>query len=360
MIFGSHTMNSSTLAARHGPRPALRHRLTVLAVGVATLAVVGSGCSTPATVVTPPGTPASIDATPFVQMAPNFPDTVFEGTTMEGPAFGPDGALYMVNASAPAGQPKVLRLDTRTKEVRGVYTDQNSVLSSAQFSPVDQRLYVTEFTTGAVLSMRPDGSAVKTVFRGEVASGQRVATDDLTFDRSGAMYLSDAGGSLAVPTGRLVRIEPDGSKASVLASGLHSVNGIAFAPDQSHLWISEYANAQVDYLTLSKDRRTVTDATVAFRPDLGSTSLDSLAVDSAGNIYQTVWDAGKVLVWDPQGNQVATIVLSGAPATGTLRTTNLAIRPGTRDGYLTASGPAGGWVYRFDAVADGAAQSNGG
>jgi lactonase len=47
-------------------------------------------------------------------------------------------------------------------------------------------------------------------------------------------------------------------------------------------------------------------------------------------------------------------------ARGLTSATNVAIKLGTTDAYMTVSGPAGGFVYEFEALADGIRQSNGG
>jgi lactonase len=39
---------------------------------------------------------------------------------------------------------------------------------------------------------------------------------------------------------------------------------------------------------------------------------------------------------------------------------NLAVKPGTKQGYLTVGGRNGGFIYSFTALATGVPQSNGG
>ncbi len=41
-------------------------------------------------------------------------------------------------------------------------------------------------------------------------------------------------------------------------------------------------------------------------------------------------------------------------------TTNLAIKQGTTDGYITVGGEDGGYIYHFRALAKGIPESNGG
>ena len=67
----------------------------------------------------------------------------------------------------------------------------------------------------------------------------------------------------------------------------------------------------------------------------------------------------EVRVYGPDGTHLTTDSVPDGDD-GLLSATNLAIRPGTTDAYVTVSGPAGGFVYRFDALAQGVRQSNGG
>lgn len=61
-------------------------------------------------------------------------------TLLEGPTFGPDGNLYVVDVTAPPGAGKVLRVDTDAETVSTVYTDDRSALTSAKFHPQNGRL----------------------------------------------------------------------------------------------------------------------------------------------------------------------------------------------------------------------------
>ena len=64
-------------------------------------------------------------------------------------------------------------------------------------------------------------------------------------------------------------------------------------------------------------------------------------------------------VYDRHGERLATIEVP-ARHQGLESATNVAITPGSTRAYLTVSGPAGGYVYTFDAPAEGIRQSNGG
>ncbi|MFE5029122.1 SMP-30/gluconolactonase/LRE family protein [Streptomyces sp. NPDC056656] len=280
------------------------------------------------------------------------------GTVLEGPAFGPDGELYFVRSSALAGQPKILALDVRTRALRTVHTDTTGVYSSVQFSPVNGLLYATDFT-GAVDRMRIDGSGFTHLVSGPVLGSTMVA-DDLTFDKKGRFFVTDMRGASWKTVGRVIGFDSDGHDPQLIQGGLASPNGISFDPEYHGLWVSEYADARELYLPLNADHTAAADGHPALYGNLGTTQFDSNAVDSAGNLYQCIWGGGKVLVYRPDGTLIARIVVPQAVERDELLTTNLAIKPGTNQGYLTVGGKRGGYIYTFRSPVPGGWQSNGG
>lgn len=303
--------------------------------------------------------PATITARLFAQVAPLDPPGANGAlTNLEGPAFGPDGDLYMVHPTAPAGRPKVIALNLRTHEVRTVYTDSTSRFSSVQFSPADGKMYLTD-NNGKIDRMNPDGTGFTTLLSTPVL-GRPLSANDLTFDQSGAMFVTDYHGTPWEPTGRVIRLDPDGTHPTLLMDGLAGANGISFDPAYSGLWVSELGAGRVDYLRLSADHTTVTMPSVGMYGNQGVGGFDSNAVDADGNVYQCVIGDGKVDVFSPQGELLATVVVPQTMSSPELLTANLVIKPGTRDGYLVVGGGNGGFVYTFPALGLGDAQSNGG
>ena len=337
-----------------------RQQHAAIGAGAALLTLALSGCSTTSgqQAGDTSASQQTIQATEVAQVT-----TVHEATGMtllEGPTFSEDGLLYLVDVTAPPGSPKVHRIDVDTGESSSIYTDDQSALTSAQFSPVDGRLYVTDFIGGRVLSMTPEGEDPRVVFEGEL-DGAPMNPDDLSFDDTGAMFVTDAAGAQAPywePTGRLVRISPDGSTADVMASELASPNGLAFTPDSSGLWVTLNTGNQIDYLTLSDDGTSVATAHPAIRVDTGKAQIDSAAVDAEGNLYVGLHNRAAILVYDPDGALIAEIVVPDDAEVSSA--TNIAIQPGTTNGVLTASGEAGGLVYSFEAFGEGIRPSNGG
>jgi len=336
----------------------LRNRSLAALAALGALALTGCGTGTHPTGAgaAPTATGGTITAHPFMRLTPVHGETGM--TLLEGPVFGEDGKLTVVDVTAPAGAPKVLRVDVRKKTARKLFTDARGAYTSAQFSPYDGRLYLSDFAHGEIVSLAPGGGDRRTFFTGEV-DGARMRPDDIAFDRDGNLYVSDSLGlSEGEARGRVVRLARDGGNAAVLADGLAATNGISFDVGYRGLWISELTENRISYLPVGK-RPGATGRHTAVRVDAGLAQTDSIAVDAEGNLYQALHGRPAMAVYDKYGTHLATVRVP-ARAEGLESATNVAITPGGTRAYMTVSGPAGGYLYTFDALAAGIRQSNGG
>jgi lactonase len=340
----------------HCPRP----RRTAAARAFAALALTGAAAGCADTTATSQDSGAERTAELLVQATSVHEETGM--TLLEGPTFDADGHLVVVDVTAPAGEPKVLRVDTASREVTPVFTDDASAYTSAQFSPFDDRLYLTDFAGGKIDSITPEGEDRTTFFSGDV-DGVPMQPDDLAFDEAGNMYVSDSTGHSDPawePRGRVVRIDHDTAEATVLAQDLPAPNGISFSADFAGLWVGQYGANRVDYLTLNEDGTEVETSHPALYFDGGTSRIDSIAVDADGNLYQAVHGQPRIFVYGSTGEHLATVSVPSADAEGLESATNVAIAPGTTDAYMTVSGKDGGFVYTFEALGEGIRQSNGG
>ncbi|GGQ33732.1 SMP-30/gluconolactonase/LRE family protein [Streptomyces mutabilis] len=305
----------------------------------------------------PGGADRTVRAQEVMRLTKVHPETGM--TLLEGPTFDADGNLLVVDVTAPAGAPKVLRVDVRRKTSAQVHTDDRGAYTSAQFSPYDGRVYLTDFAHGEIVSLAPDGSDPRTFFSGEVV-GAAMNPDDLAFDQDGNLYVSDSRGmSEGEAKGRVVRIDREGKNATVLADGLAAPNGISFDSEYRGLWVSELTQNRVSYLLLDGEDQVASRHT-AIRVDGGVAQTDSIAVDADGNLYQALHGRPAMAVYDRHGERLATVEVPARAAEGLASATNVAITPGGTKAYMTVSGPAGGYLYTFDALAEGVRQSNGG
>lgn len=341
------------------------NRLRSLSVGAALAALLLVSCSdgaeqaptAPTGADTAAAGPIRIDAAEVMQVTE--PHEATGGTLLEGPTFAEDGDLRLVDVMAPAGEPKVLSIDLETEEITDLYSDDTSAFTSAQFSPADGRLYLTDVVSGAILSITAEGEDPRTLFSGEV-DGTTMLPDDITFDGEGNLFVSDTRGmdgpGWETP-GRVVRISLDG-EATVLASGLPSPNGIVMDETGTGLYVAQYNANRIDRLVLDEGGTAVQAAHPAIYVDGGKARVDSTAVDADGNIYQAFHGKPEIAVYSPAGEHLATVAVPDAA--GLDSATNIAIRPGTTEAYMTVSGSAGGHLYAFDALAEGNRHSNGG
>jgi lactonase len=277
-----------------------------------------------------------------------------EPVLFEGGAFGPEGNFVFANVLAAPGGPKIISLDPATKKWTSIHTDKTGVYTSTQFD-AKGNLWVTDFA-GTIDEMNPDGSNFKTTYSGKFAE----ASDDISFDPQGNMFVTDTDGSPWKPTGEIALFDPQGQNPKTFMGGLASPNGISFTPDYERLWVSEYTGQREDLLTLNKDHTALAEAQVGMHGSPGIGHFDSNMVDSAGNIYQCVNEDGEILVWNEHGELQETVKIKqnlGAPE---MSAANLAIKPGTKTVYVVVGGKAGGFVYTFPALAKGFAGSNGG
>ncbi|MFF0700037.1 SMP-30/gluconolactonase/LRE family protein [Streptomyces tendae] len=340
----------------------MRHLTVRPLAGVVTIGVLAlAGCGTEtAGAPRDPGTSAggrTIRAQQVMRLTDVHEQTGM--TLLEGPVFDEDGRLLVVDVTAPAGEPKVLRVNVRKKTSEQIHTDARGTYTSAQFSPYDGRIYLTDFAHGDILSLAPDGSDPRTFFSGEV-DGSPMNPDDLAFDREGNLYLSDSRGmSEGEAKGRVVRIDREGKEATVLADGLASPNGISFDADYRALWFSELTQNRISYLLLDGEGGVASRHT-AVRVDGGLAQTDSIAVDADGNLYQGLHGRPAMAVYDKYGERLATVEVPAHAARSLESATNVAITPGGTRAYMTVSGPGGGYLYGFDALAKGIRQSNGG
>ncbi|MGW2091061.1 SMP-30/gluconolactonase/LRE family protein [Promicromonospora sukumoe] len=340
----------------------MRGRSVAVAIAVGALALAGCAAGPTAGVPASSGGAAAgavprVTAERVLQVTSVHEETGM--TLLEGPVFLDDGRLHLVDVTAPAGEPKVLAVDVGTREVDAVYTDEAGAYTSAQVSPYDGRLYLTDYAGGRIVSITPDGTDPR-VFAGGRVKGRAMHLDDLTFDDDGHLYVTDSS-PVAYPAGtadgRVLRFDRDTGRATVLAGNLPNPNGISFDLDGGTLWVSLLDANRIDRLVLDDAGTAVTAGHTAIQVDGGVAQTDSNAVDAAGNLYQGMHGLPDVRVYGPDGTHLTTV---SVPDEGLLSATNVAIRPGTTDAYVTVSGPAGGFVYRFDALAQGVRQSNGG
>ncbi|HYC71435.1 MAG TPA: SMP-30/gluconolactonase/LRE family protein [Opitutaceae bacterium] len=206
----------------------------------------------------------------------------------------PGSKSYRLDA---AGRPEVFVSDSRRA-------------NGQAFGP-DGRLYAVATRTQEILAIDAAGNVEV------IADG--IAGNDLVVAHNGNIYVTHPGG--AGSPSRLWLIRPDGTKLEVGQGGYRYANGIALSPDQTLLYVADYASHWVYSHAIQPD------GTLAHKqrfhwlhsPDSDDQSYaDGVKVDTKGNLYvatrlgvQVCDQAGRVHLIIPTPNGRCTNLVFG-------------------------------------------------
>lgn len=253
-----------------------------------------------------------------------------KGLQLEGPSFDRQGNLLFVEVFG--GQ--VLKVDTQGK--LSVVVAKNALGSAGLAVHKDGRLFVAGLgnfkDSGNLTAYDADGSNPQTL----IAADKGFLVDDLVFDASGGFYFTDFKGTSTEPTGGVYYVSPDYKKIVPILPKLAIANGIALSPDGKTLWVTEFATGLLHRIEL-KDATTIAPFGEAVVYRFNGPSPDSMRVDHDGNLYVAQYSQGRVLVLNPNGLPIGQILIPGRENGHFLRSTSLAIKPGTNEVYLVAS-----------------------
>lgn len=261
----------------------------------------------------------------------------------ESPAFDREGNLLFVEVFG--GQ--VLKVDKQKR--LSVLVQKNALGSAGLAIHKDGRLYVAGLgdirAPGNVTIYQPDGSGAETL----IGVDKNFVVDDLVFDKAGGFYFTDFKGTSTQPNGGVYYVTPDGQSIVPILPKLAIPNGIALSPDGKTLWVTEFATGLLHRIEL-KDAQTIAPFGEGIVYRFNGPSPDSMRVDADGNLYVAMYSQGRVLVMNPNGHPIGQILIPGREKGHYLRSTSLAIKPGTNELYLVANdGDLGGGAVIFRA-----------
>jgi len=125
----------------------------------------------------------------------------------------------------------------------------------------------------------------------------------------------DSSGRLWVGTFDLNETEPrgclwllgDGATPQLMESGLAVVNGPAFAPDGSTVYVSDSVGRRILAYELAASRLRTRRVLVHFAD--GEGLPDGLTVDAEGCIWCAHWDGARVTRFSPNGERILTVAI---------------------------------------------------
>lgn len=254
----------------------------------------------------------------------------------EGPAVGPDGAIYFSDIP----KRKVHRFDPKTNEMTVFMEDSGG--SNGLHWDHQGRLVLCADKSRMVTRRESDGSI--TILEDQFDGKKLNSPNDLDIDSQGGIYFTDPswakrenrdmdemgvyyippaqshpsadGLSLAesadaqdTPAGT-VRVPPPAAPAQSLEvkrliTDLKKPNGIALSPDEKTLYVADNDAGLVMAYDVTAPGE-VANPRVFVKPDAKG-GPDGMTTDTAGNLYAAWYGANAVFVWNPEGQMIAKI-----------------------------------------------------
>lgn len=219
---------------------------------------------------------------------------------IEGPATGPDGALYVVNFAREGTIGRVVAGRGGAGSAQPFATlPAGSIGNGIRFS-ADGRMLVADYKGHRILKVSRTGEVSTYV---ELPGAHQ--PNDIALAPDGTMYASDPdwknGG------GRIWRIDRQG-KAGILEDGMGTTNGIEVSPDGRRLYVGESVQRRIWVYDIGADGTLSGKRIFASFADHG---LDGMRCDRDGNLYVTRHGGGAVAILAPDGTISREVRLKG-------------------------------------------------
>jgi gluconolactonase len=177
------------------------------------------------------------------------------------------------------------------------------------------RLIACEHGNRRVTRTEADGSVTVLAesFRGKKLN----SPNDVVVKSDGAIYFTDPAYGIRADEQEqqiegVYRLSPDGRALSLVADDFARPNGLAFSPDEKHLYIDDSRRRQIRVFKVEADG-SLSGGSVFHDMNIAIPgSPDGMKVDAEGRVYCT--GAGGIWVFDKDGNHLGTIVTPEKPS----------------------------------------------
>ncbi|UYK84135.1 SMP-30/gluconolactonase/LRE family protein [Xanthomonas sacchari] len=224
---------------------------------------------------------------------------------IEGPATGPDGALYVVNFAHDGSIGRIQRdADGHAQASLFVDLPAGSIGNGIRFDRRG-RMLVADYGQHRILriALRSKRIEVYATLPGAFQP------NDIAMAPDGTLYASDP--DWKHDGGQLWRIDRDRS-AHLIETGMGTTNGIEVSPDGKRLYVNESVQRRIWVYDRAADGAVSNKRLFASFDDAG---LDGMRCDVDGNLYVARYDAGKVIVLPPDGTLLHEVATKGRKPT---------------------------------------------
>ncbi|WOS40117.1 SMP-30/gluconolactonase/LRE family protein [Xanthomonas rydalmerensis] len=224
---------------------------------------------------------------------------------IEGPATGPDGALYVVNFAHDGSIGRVQHdAEGRAQATLFVDLPDGSIGNGIRFDRRG-RMYVADYGKHRILRIALRSKRIEVY----AALPGAFQPNDIAMAPDGTLYASDP--DWKHNGGQLWRIDRDRS-AHLIETGMGTTNGIEVSPDGKRLYVNESVQRRIWVYDRAADGAVSNKRLFASFADAG---LDGMRCDVDGNLYVARYDAGKVIVLAPDGTLLHEVATKGRKPT---------------------------------------------
>lgn len=231
-----------------------------------------------------------------------------EGEFTEGPAYGPDHAIYFTDIGN-----RIMRFDPKTKKTTE-FRNPSGRANGLDFDPKGRLVACEGANTGGNRRITLTEKNGKIRVLASKYDGKRFnSPNDLTIDLKGRVYFTDpryvGDEKRELDLESVYRIDPDGTVTRILKD-VQKPNGIILSPDMKTMYLADNnpkGNRHLLKLPLKADGSV---GKKKILHDFGEgRGIDGMAIDVKGNVYATAGKGKKagVYVFDPNGKLVTVI-----------------------------------------------------
>ena len=216
---------------------------------------------------------------------------------IEGPAFGPDGMLYVVNFQEKGTIGKVSPDGTAELFIR---LPEGSVGNGIRFNHAGMML-IADYTNHNVLQVDMNTLNISALAHNENMN----QPNDIAIMDNDIVFASDP--NWQESTGQLWRVNTDGSTI-LLEGNMGTTNGVEVSPDNTKLYVNESVQRNVWVYNLSPEGNISNKRIFIQFEDFG---MDGMRCDAEGNLYITRHGKGTIAIVSPQGELLQEVQLTG-------------------------------------------------